>query len=411
MDSIPSDVHKIRAGWLIDGTGCPALKDVLIEFKGERIFAIRPSIPSLTETGDIFDHRDCTLIPGLIDSHVHIFMSGTEDMEIRKHQLEAEFSEARNVISMHLKQHLSFGVVGVRDGGDHFAHALCYKLEKDSENLLPIILHTAGRAWHKAGRYGSLIGRPTTGNETLAEGIVQNKHGIDHVKIVNSGINSLIRFGKETLPQFGLGELKDAVGAAKQIGLPVMVHSNGRIPTQIAVAAGCRSIEHGFFMGKENMERMRDENLVWIPTACTMKAFADPMRKGFLISGISRDVSQRTLDHQMEQIQYAGRIGLTIAVGTDSGSIGVHHGRSIMDELSILVDAGFSIEEAICCAARNGARLLGIDNLGWIAPGKSATFAVVMGNPSQLPQSLERICALYIRGVNYPGQGFFCNSG
>src|SRR4030042_377525 len=101
------------------------------------------------------------------------------------------------------------------------------------------------------------------------------------------------------------------------------------------------------------------------------KGCADPMRKGFLISGISRDVSQRTLDHQMEQIQYAGRIGLPIAVGTDSGSIGVHHGRSIMDELYILIAAGFSIEEALCCAARNGARLLGIDNLGWIAPGKS----------------------------------------
>lgn len=403
MDPIPSGLHRIRAGWLIDGSGGPVLKDVLLEFKDERIFAIHPSIPSQTETGDIIDHRDCTLIPGLIDSHVHLFMSGTEDIEVRKHQLEAEFGEARGVISIHLKQYLSFGVVGVRDGGDHFAHALRFKLEKARENPLPIILHAAGRAWHKAGRYGRLIGRPTAGNETLAEGIVQNSHGIDHVKIVNSGINSLIRFGKETQPQFGLGELKDAVKAAKQIGLPVMVHSNGRIPTQIAVVAGCQSIEHGFFMGKENMERMRDENLVWIPTACTMKVFADQMREGSLISGISRDVSQKTLDHQMEQIQYARWIGLPIAVGTDSGSMGVHHGRSIIDELSLLIDAGFAIEEAICCAARTGARLLGIDDLGWIAPGKSATFAVVRGNPSQLPQSLKRICALYIRGINYPG--------
>ena len=95
-------------------------------------------------------------------------------------------------------------------------------------------------------------------------------HEIDHIKIVNSGLNSFAEFGKETLPQFDVEELKKLMSAAKEHNLETMVHANGRRPFQTAVAAGCDSIEHGFFMGNDNLKTMADEAIFWVPTAETM---------------------------------------------------------------------------------------------------------------------------------------------
>jgi imidazolonepropionase-like amidohydrolase len=86
----------------------------------------------------------------------------------------------------------------------------------------------------------------------------KEKKGVDHIKIVNSGLNSLSCFAKETKPQFDSAELKAAVRADRQCGLKTMVHANGKMPVKIAVDAGCDSIEHGFFMGVENLHRIAD---------------------------------------------------------------------------------------------------------------------------------------------------------
>ena len=118
--------------------------------------------------------------------------------------------------------------------------------------------NVSGKAWHYPNRYGRLIGRTPPENGTLADAIIKETDRVDQVKIVNSGLNSLICFGKQTKPQFTLNELSNAVNAANRRCLPVMVHANGRAPVEIAINAGVRSIEHGFFMGKENLKKMAD---------------------------------------------------------------------------------------------------------------------------------------------------------
>jgi imidazolonepropionase-like amidohydrolase len=395
--------RRIKAGWLIDGSGGFVLKDVVVEFKGEILSVIRQEEISHINSEPFLDYSDCTLIPGMFDAHVHLFMPGSENVELRKRSLSASFNEASVMIRNHLNKHLSSGIVGVRDGGDNGGFALRFKNEQIRDMHLPIILQAAGKAWHKAGRYGSLIGRPPGENETLGEAILRETSGADHVKIINSGINSLIRYAKETPPQFHPEELEKGVKAAAKLGLPVMVHANGKIPTEIAVSSGCQSIEHGFFMGKENLKKIRDRNQIWIPTACTMKAFS------MLYTGKSKDVSERTLEDQLNQIRYAGEIGVRVAAGTDSGSMGVHHGASIKDELGLFMDAGYSVQKAVECATRNGASLLGLSGMGVIAPGKSATFTAVKGSPADFPLSLNRICGLYVNGspileISFSGQ-------
>jgi hypothetical protein len=153
----------------------------------------------------------CTITPGLIDCHVHLFMSGSDDLKVRRFQLEAGFTERKSVIEKHLQQHLVNGVIAIRDCGDKMEHALRYKTACWNPKKEPIMIRVAGKAWHRAGLYGRLIGRSPSETETLAFAISKENAGSDHVKIVNSGLNSLIKFGHETAPQFDIQELKAAV--------------------------------------------------------------------------------------------------------------------------------------------------------------------------------------------------------
>lgn len=369
-----NNIRRIRAGWLIDGTGRSVQQDAVMLIENNYIQAVMPITGDMPQPDS--DLSDYTILPGLIDSHLHLSMSGKNDPEIRTTQLTAPFEDVKDIISEHIQQLLAYGVIAARDGGDHYAHALRYK----QKCLIPgeFCLKVAGKAWHKPGRYGSLIGRPPS--QTLAEAILTHSDGADHVKIVQSGLNSLKNFGKQTPPQFSSDELSRAVETANHLKLPVMVHTNGEIPTRIAIEAGCHSVEHGFFMGEDNLRQMADKGIFWVPTAYTMKAYAEQLH-----GSKEADIARKNLDHQLEQIAKAKQFGVLIAVGTDAGCPGVHHGAAIIEELKLLMHAGFSLSEAIQCSTLNGAKLLGLKDSGRLAPGMKADFIAVKGTPACLP--------------------------
>jgi imidazolonepropionase-like amidohydrolase len=87
-----------------------------------------------------------------------------------------------------------------------------------------------------------------------------------------------------------------------------------------------------------------------------------------------------------------------VALGTDSGSPGVEHGAAVIEEMKLLMQAGYSLPEAIPCATVNGARLAG-GEFGLIESGRPATFVIVDGSPSTLPESLKRVRAVFIDGI------------
>ncbi|MDF1591750.1 MAG: amidohydrolase family protein [Desulfobacterales bacterium] len=391
------DLLTICAGWVIDGSGDAVQENVRLRIQNGLIAAIGASAQSCEERSAVLDLSGDTILPCLVDSHVHLFMSGTSDLNIRARQMDAPFSDTKKVIARHIAAHLMSGVTAVRDGGDHHAHALRYRDDCLDKDATPFQLQAAGRAWHRQGRYGRLIGRAPADDRSLAEAIAAEDATIDHVKIVNSGLNSLVKFGYQTPPQFSLGEMKAAVGAARRKGLFVMAHANGKIPVEISVSAGCHSIEHGFFMGNENLKQMAEKDIFWIPTAATMKAYCEHLER----IGENQDVARRNLEDQMEQIAAARNLRVPIAVGTDAGSIGVQHGSGIVQELIILKQAGLSIQEAIQCATANGARLLNLPAPSLLCRGLPASFIVVTGGPDGLPDSLLSIKKICIKGVFY----------
>ncbi len=395
-----SKMQIINSGWLIDGSGSSIRTKAQLRVINGCIDDVRENWSAhpgkMADNPDVetLDLKNATILPALVDSHVHLSMSGTMDQAERLRQLDTGFGPAEDVIRKHLEQHLAAGVLAVRDGGDKRAHVLRYKRKHVPLQGMPVQIKSAGRAWHKPGRYGKLIGRALDVSRSLSQAIELEKDPVDHVKIVNSGLNSLTEFGQETLPQFNGDELQAAVSAADHRGFKTMVHANGLKPVQIAVSAGCHSIEHGFFMGRDNLKSMAEKAVFWVPTAVTMQAYCHYLMQ----IGKNTDIARQNLDHQREQLMVARQLKVPIALGTDAGSPAVDHGAAILDEMKILMEAGFSIEETIRCATFNGAQLLGIRDLGLLVPGMPATFIAVKGDPSGLPDSLKRIQGVYLKG-------------
>lgn len=378
-------IRGIVAGWLADGSGRALRRDQFLEINAGRIQCVRMADGADRRATGVIDWSDGMVIPGLIDAHVHLFMSGTPDPVIRQHQLAASYKDLKGVIERHVRQHLAAGIVAVRDGGDYGGYALRYRDSGRSVATQGLIIRAAGKAWRMPGRYGRLIGRPVPAGEGLAAAIQGDNAAIDHVKLVHSGLNSLKAFGRQTRPQFPPMELWRGVQAATERGLPVMVHANGEAPVGEALAAGCRSVEHGFFMGAANLERLGDQATTWVPTAVTMQGYAAHSEAG----SVEHDISRRNRDHQLEQMRRACALGVEVAAGTDAGTIGVHHGHSLRGEIALLILAGFSTAEAIRCATANGAHLLALPDLGELEPGRQATLVALKGSPAQFPQNLD----------------------
>lgn len=394
-----------RVGWLIDGSGGPIRQGVRLDIVDGILHRITKgpatSDSSVEAPNDpAGDLSECTVLPGLVDSHVHLAMTGSMDEGQRIRLRQAPVEVVFRTIQENLREHLRCGVVAVRDGGGARGNALRFAKGPGRRTDPAIRVFAAGRAWHRHGRYGRFIGRPPVDGLRLAESIVQDDSPCDLVKIVNSGVNSLTEFGRRTAPQFSLDEMTAAVRACGRKGLPVMVHANGEEPVGIAIGAGCRSVEHGFFMGPENLRRLAESGVVWVPTVVPMHAYGcklDP-------SDRRAQVARRSVDHQMEQLQQARLLNVTVALGTDSGSPGVDHGAAVVDEMKLLVAAGFSLAEAVRCASFNGAGLTG-GGFGLLAEGRPATFAVVPGDPSGLPDSLRHVRAVYVDGERVVAAG------
>jgi imidazolonepropionase-like amidohydrolase len=387
------------AGWVIDGSGAPAKADMLVRVDDGLITSIEHiGRHELNATSiDYEDLSECTLLPGLVDCHVHLTLSGTDNEEIRREQTGYAFAQNEPLIGKRIRRHLSCGIMAVRDGGDAAAQTLRYKMQLDQTRFCPVHIKAAGNGWRAEGRYGKLIGSPPLDGLSLAE-CVGRQLEPDHVKIINSGLNSLSNFGEETEPQFSLEELEAAVRAAGRQGRKVMIHANGKLPVKLAILAGCHSIEHGFFMGEDNMRLMADRQVFWIPTAFTMKAL------DLRLPPAQAEIASRNLEHQLAQIGRARELGVPMAVGTDSGGFGIHHGGAYVEELTLMGQAGFSAEEAIRCATWNGARLLGLkQEIGCLKKGMPACFIVTRGSPACIPESLRRVQTVYVRGVKICG--------
>jgi len=388
----PPKEQWLRVGWLIDGQGGPHQHDMSLCINDGLITHVGPFDSSCSVSHDL---SHATVLPALMDAHVHLVFSGTTDTQQRSDQLKDKSLQIQSVITEHLRAHWRHGISAVRDGGDRRGDVLQYKITELAGNNLPVHVAATCWAWHAKGRYGSMVGKHPGTDSSLPDRISDDLRTIDHIKVIQSGLNSIDRFGHQGGPQFPREVLQEVVKRAHASNKPVMVHANGEAAVHMAIEANCDSIEHGYFMGDDNLKRMADIGISWVPTVVPMAA----MSVSGELSQAQQDVARRTVDHQLAQIQKAHSYGVTIVLGTDAGSYGVDHGIGVSQELALLNRAGLPLEQSIRAASLNTARLMGLYDRGVLIPGQRADMIVASGPAVLLPESLSNIDAVIIKGV------------
>jgi len=394
--SNPKGERRILIGRLVDGTGTGAAENVLMTIKAGRIEKMRPVFSREEVAADLWmDLSHQTVLPPLYDCHVHLaFPDALKKNLTPSHGTPTKVSP-QHLVDRHIQDHFRYGVLGVRDGGDVTGAVLQRKRSLSGSVNKIFQLHAAGPAWYREGRYGRLMGHPVSeGGDAADEILSGSEAGIDHIKLIQSGLNSLVHYGKPGIPQFQETEIRKIYAGAKKRRLGLMVHANGEEAVAAAISGGCDSIEHGYFMGDENLQKMAAAQIAWVPTAVPMMALSELMLPG----SIEADVARRNLENQMEQISKARKYGVPIALGTDAGSPGVLHGVSVAEELKLLVGAGCPVEEALRCATMNGARLMRNDLPGYLGPGTPGTFIAVKGAEGDVLETLGMVCAVVVEG-------------
>ena len=388
----------IKAGRLItdarSGDGAPAL--VLVE--GGRIKAVMPADSPVPAGARIVDLSDATVLPGLIDSHVHL--TGDPGGDYRQEAVESdEYAVAVGAKNAALT--VKAGFTTVRDLGSARLTAFALR-DSIARGLLPgPRIVAAGPAISIIGGHGDVNGfRPDvaavldqgntcTGPEECARRVREaSKRGADVIKITATG-GVLSQQARGLGMHFTPAEVEAIVSTASSLGLKVAAHAHGDDGIRGAAQAGVASVEHATWSSPETLKVMKEKGTYIVPTLAAITGLAERVGKNVFTPAVETKARQ-ALDMWGKQVQAAQRAGVRIAFGTDAGVI--EHGRNA-EEFRLLVEkGGMTQRAALVSATTSAADLLGIANeVGTIEAGKSADIIAVSGNPLTDPDSLGKM--------------------
>lgn len=375
----------VVVGSLVNGHGDGMRRNVFLVLKDGLITAIGPAADLPGRDADAIDDlAHCTILPALVDCSVSLAKSPSVDRQVRISLEEASIATRAAMLERHIHDCHAHGVLGVVDGDD--ISDLAGRNQEGVTSGSSIAIRTSG-------------GLCQCGGGGLATG--------DFVKI---GYSRSIEDQGATSPlDYGdLSRILQSKGEKKAV-----VVANGQRQVGEALEAGCEAIEQGYGMGEDNLVKMKERGVMWIPSVLRAKNALD----GASTSGdvccrfSNRYVApgkalpgaelfwKKVLAEQLMQLRFARRLGVTTALGTGAGSVGILHGESMVEEMKLFIKAGYSLEETIRCASENGARFFGMGSLGALTVGRKATFLVTRGTPQQLPRKLSYLEGIYVDGV------------
>ena len=376
----------VAADALIDGSGAAQRPGALL-IEGERIVAVgeRASAASGAER---VQFEGATILPGLIDCHVHLSDAGLPDATVGDRDPPALRSLR---IAEHASRTLEAGFTTVRDvgGRDHlefgFRRAVAEGLARAPRLVLAgkiISITTAGAsAWQ--GMY-----RQADGPDEIVKAVrEQVAAGADLIKLMATGAVLSPGHERPGAAQLTTAELRAAVETAHTLGRRVAAHAHGIEGIRRAVDSGVDTIEHGTQLHEDRAvaRAMAERGVFLVPTLKTHAGIAQG-------PGVPADIAAKARDRQADRdatFRTALEEGVPIAMGTDAATPFNRHGENAQ-ELAIMVELGMDTMRAILATTAVGARAIGRSDIGVLAAGKLADLAVWRGDPLADIRVLER---------------------
>jgi len=389
----PGEPIVIHAGTLLDRPGRPPRRNATIIVRDGRIEAVQDGLVPPPAGARFIDLSDRFVLPGLIDSHVHLTSDRagvegqlaeiTDSVPLRAYEaawnarktLDAGFTTVRNLgsddgVTLGLRDAIARGwAIGPRiiDAGT--------SLSASTGHMDPTL--GVREEFHEALRQS---GSTCDGADDCRRAVRrQIARGVDVIKIATTGgVNSRIGLGLGA--QMFEDEVRAIVETAHLYNRKVAVHAHGADGIVLAMRAGADSIEHGTLLDEEGIRLMRQTGAYYVPTLSTVNGYIERLRTNpNAYVGDVREKIEWRIGITGQSLRRAFPAGVRIAFGTDAGVS--MHGRNA-DEFLLMVQHGMDPMSAIAAATVNAADLLGLsEEIGTIEAGKRADIVAVRGDP------------------------------
>jgi len=400
----------LHCGSVVDVDQGKVLKEMTLIVRGNKIFSVKPGYHTPNSNADqVIDLKGKTVLPGLIDMHVHIESEYSAEANLNRFILNESDIAFLSVVNA--KKTLLAGFTTVRDlGGTGVNISLRNAVNNgliDGPRIYAAgksIATTGGHADPTNGMKKNLMETPgptqgvVNGADEARQAVRQRyKDGSDVIKITaTGGVLSVAKNGHN--PQFTVEEIKAICETAKDYGMHVAAHAHGDEGMQRAILGGVKTIEHGTLMSEKTMELMKAHKAYYVPTITAGKEVSDKSKiKGFYPEIVVPKAAEIGPKIQGTFGQ-AYKKGVQIAFGTDAGVF--PHGLNAK-EFGYMVEAGMPAMEAIQSATRTNAGLLMNENIGSIAEGKLADIIAVNEDPLKNIKTLENVVFVMKDGKIY----------
>ena len=377
----------VRGARLFDGAEVAAFAAPTVVIDGNRIVAVGDAVP-VPEHAVLVDLPGATLLPGLVDTHVHLALdastdpvgrlAGQDDAALLAAMADAARTAARA------------GVTTVRDLGDR--DFLSLDLRASADPTLPTIVASGPPLTTPAGHCHFLGGATA---DIRAAVHAHAERGVDVIKVMASGGN-LTPGSRPELPQFEPDELRAAVDEAHRHQLPITAHVHSTRAVTAAVAAGVDGLEHVTFMTADGVDP--------VPADLLAEIVARQVVLGLTVGSVPGAPILAPMAARMPALLANVRLlcasGASIVAGTDGGvSPGKPH-DVLPYAIEALTRVGMSPAEALVAATSRAAEVCGLgDRKGRLVPGFDADLLAVDGDPLHEPAALRRVRAVFVRGV------------
>lgn len=328
---------------------------------------------------EVIDLTGYNILPGWIDTHVHLTLSGETD-PLGKWQEDGLILSAIKAAVKYLPAHLRAGVTVVRDlGGDGDA-TLELKKALHAGLIQGPDLYVAGKAITMTGGHIHQISKEVDGStEARRAAREELKKGVDLLKVIATGgiLTPGVEPGSSQLTE---DEIKAVVEEGHKAGRKIAAHVEGTEGILTALRAGVDTLEHGIGLNQEVVKVMtKNRSTVLTPTLAAPRLI---LRHQDQLPGEMVRKAEEMVEIHRRSFQLAYKSGCLLAVGTDAGTPFNSHGEYHV-ELIELLEAGMALEEVLAAASLNGAKALGLEEqLGNIAVGKVANLTIVAGKMS-----------------------------